>query len=66
MEERLKICETCPICDVVNWICNPKLYIHPESDDIRITPKEGYVKGCGCAILYKYKNPDNHCPAKKW
>lgn len=66
MEERLRICEVCPICDTDNWICNSRLYLNPETNEVSVSPKEGFIKGCGCAILYKYKNANKHCPAKKW
>jgi hypothetical protein len=66
IQERTNICKKCPICDLDNWVCNGKLYLNPETNDISVSPKEGYIKGCGCAILYKVKNPSKHCPAKKW
>jgi hypothetical protein len=65
-EERLEICKKCPICDIENWICNARLYINPKTNDIAVYPKKGYFKGCGCAILRKYKNPQAICPAGKW
>jgi hypothetical protein len=66
IQERTNICKKCPICDLDKWVCNGKLYLNPETNDVSISPKEGYIKGCGCAILYKVKNPSKHCPAKKW
>ena len=53
IEEREKICKKCPICDLDNWICNAKLYLNPETNDVSIIPKEGYIKGCGCILKYK-------------
>lgn len=66
MEERLEICRKCPICDTENWVCNGKLYLNPETNDVSIVAKPNYIKGCGCALLYKTKNINKHCPAKKW
>lgn len=66
VQERINICKKCPICDLDNWVCNGKLYLNPETNEVSISPKEGYIKGCGCAILYKTKNPNKHCPARKW
>lgn len=66
IEERLEICRKCPICDLDNWICNAKLYLNPITNDVSTTPKDGYIKGCNCKLNWKAKNPNRHCPAKKW
>ena len=47
--ERTKICRSCPICDTDKEICNAKLYLNPETNDVSTTPKPGYIKGCGCS-----------------
>lgn len=65
-KERLEICKNCLICDTENWICNARLYLNPKTNDVSIYAKEGYIKGCGCAILRKYKDPKSKCPAGKW
>ena len=41
INERERICRKCPICDLDNWVCNAKLYLNPETNDVSITPKEG-------------------------
>lgn len=64
--ERLDICKRCPICDTNNWICNPRLWLNPETNDVSVQAKKGYIKGCGCALLTKIKKESSHCPAKKW
>ena len=66
MEERLEICLHCPICDIDNLVCQAGLYLNPITNDISTGPKEGYIKGCGCLLKNKTKNPNKHCPAKKW
>lgn len=66
IEEREKICKKCPICDLDNWVCNAKLYLNPDTNDVSISPKDGYIKGCGCVLKYKIPNGNKHCPAKKW
>lgn len=38
----------------------------PKNNDISISPKEGYVKGCGCLLEKKIPNEKKHCPAGKW
>lgn len=65
-EERFEICKHCPIYNVENALCNGQLYLNPENNDISPSPKEGYIKGCGCHIPTKVKNPNKHCPVKKW
>ena len=47
-------------------MCSSILYINPETNDVSIIKKEGYIKGCGCWIPGKVKREQNHCPAKKW
>ena len=64
--DRLDICKKCPICDTNNWVCKATLYLNPETNDVSTYAKAGYIKGCGCALLIKTKNPNKHCPAKKW
>ncbi len=66
IEERLKICKECPIFSPNRGICNPKLYLNPETNEVTTVSKTGYVKGCGCAIYFKAKNINNHCNAGKW
>ena len=64
--KRTKICRACAICDTENELCNSKLYLNPDTNDVSITPKEGYIKGCGCLLKYKIPNSNKRCPAKKW
>lgn len=64
--ERTKICRACSICDVEREVCNAKLYVHPDTNDVSTTPKEGYIKGCGCHLKFKIENINKHCPAGKW
>lgn len=66
MQKRLYICNNCPIYDADRDLCNAQLFINPETNDVSISPKKGYFKGCGCVIRLKVKNPNKHCPAKKW
>ena len=66
IKERLRICESCPIYSSARGLCNPNLYLNPETNDVSSKPKEGYIKGCGCYIKFKMKNINNHCVAGKW
>ena len=66
IKEREQICKECPIYEPYKGICNPKLYLNPDTGDVSTTPKNGYIRGCGCMISYKLKNPNNHCTVGKW
>lgn len=63
---RLKICEQCGIYDPERKVCNGRLYINPENNDVSIRPKVGYIKGCDCYIPRKVLNTKAKCPAGKW
>ena len=63
---RLNICEHCGIYDATRKLCNGDLYIHPETNDVSIKPKLGYIKGCSCYIPRKVLNANAKCPAGKW
>lgn len=63
---RTKICRDCPICDQIREVCDAKLYVNPETDDVSTVAKPGYIKGCGCYLKYKIQNINKHCPAGKW
>ena len=63
---RLKICEHCGIYDSTRKICNGSLYINPETNDVSINKREGYIKGCDCYIPRKVLNAQAKCPAGKW
>lgn len=47
-------------------ICNPNLYIHPDTEDVSINPKDGYVKGCGCRLQAKTRLIEAKCIINKW
>ena len=66
IEQRKKICEECGIFNPSTELCNPKLWINPETNEVSIHPKTGYIKGCGCHITIKMRNLNNHCIAGKW
>lgn len=66
IEKRWQLCNSCPICDLENGLCNSRLYLNPINNDISINPKKGYIKGCGCLLERKIPNEKKHCPANKW
>lgn len=63
---RTKICKSCPIHDVENNMCNAYLYLNPINNDVSDTPKDGYIKGCGCFLEHKIPNMKAKCPCGKW
>lgn len=65
-EQRLQICKECPIFSPNRGICNPRLYLNPETNEISTESKTGFIRGCGCSVYFKAKNPNNHCNANKW
>ena len=64
IEERLAICDKCPIYS--RGRCNSNLWINPDNDDVSTYAKIGYVRGCNCIINIKVRNRINHCVAGKW
>ena len=64
--ERTIICRKCPICDNITEMCNAGLYLNPETNDVSVYPKEGYIKGCGCHLKWKIANKKSKCSAGKW
>ena len=66
-EERTKICKRCPLySSFLGGICNPKLYLNPDTNEISLVPKPGFIRGCNCAVFIKMRNLNNHCIAGKW
>ena len=67
LEERLKICEQCPLWKDTEYgpICNPHKWINPKDGRSSFFPKDGYVQGCNCRIKQKASNIDSHCIAGK-
>lgn len=66
IKKREEICRTCPIFNSSRAICNPKLYLNPDTNEISTTQKNGFIRGCGCHVLIKMRNLVNHCIAGKW
>lgn len=66
-KERMKICQKCPLFSLkYGGLCNNKLYIDPNTDDVSITPKDGYVRGCGCRLQAKTSLLNAKCIIDKW
>ncbi len=66
---RIKICRCCKLHKIDNIfgeVCNPRLYINPETEEISSSKKPGYIHGCGCILASKCRVPDAKCPMNKW
>lgn len=66
-EARLQICERCPIYSPrFGGICNSKLFLDPNTGDVSIEERDGYIEGCGCSLKLKTTVASEECPAGKW
>lgn len=67
-KKRLAICKVCPLYKETNIgpICNPNLYLNPQTMETRHSPKTGYLKGCGCRLNAKIRLQDANCPTEQW
>ena len=68
-EERLKICETCPLVKmekVFGPVCDSSKYMDPETGKVSRLPHSGWIRGCACRLRVKTKNPSAECVAGKW
>ena len=64
---RLDICHKCPIfSNKFGGLCNNKLWLDPETNDVSFEKKDGYYRGCGCRLQAKTTIPQAVCPAGKW
>lgn len=69
VEKRLEICKNCPIARLdPEWglRCDNRKYISPDGKEGSFFKKPGWKHGCGCYIMQKAKNPNNHCIVGKW
>ena len=66
INERISICEKCPIYNPIGGVCNPNLWINPDNNEVSTYAKIGYIRGCNCIIKVKARNIHNHCVAGKW
>lgn len=68
-EERLKICATCPMVkndSTYGPVCDSSKWMNPKTGEISRLPKSGWVRGCGCRLKWKTKDPNARCVARKW
>lgn len=68
-KERLLVCKTCPLYksdSILGAICNSKLYLNPDTNDISNYPRKGYYNGCNCRLEAKSRLLNGKCPLGKW
>lgn len=66
-EERWNICKRCPLYTIrYGGQCNNKLWLDVDTNDVSTSAKPGYIRGCGCLLENKIKNPASVCPCGKW
>ena len=67
VDQRMKVCLACPLySSQYGGMCNDKLWLNPNTGDIRTSEKYGYKRGCGCVLKFKVNNIQNSCPLEKW
>lgn len=68
-DERKSICEKCPLYKIDKLhgpICDSNKHISPDGTKWSWFRKDGYVRGCGCHLSDKWKNPKSKCVIGKW
>ena len=68
-QERLAICEKCPLYKndkLYGAVCDSNKFISQDGTKWSWFRKEGYVRGCGCHLKQKSKKPNSHCIIKLW
>ena len=67
-EERLAICKKCPLCRITDMglKCDDRKWISKDGSQASFFKKDGWVRGCGCYLIQKTKNPNNHCIINLW
>lgn len=65
--KRLEICKECPLySEKYGGYCDPKLWINPRTGQVSDVEMVEWVKGCGCRLMAKTRNKNNHCVLNKW
>ena len=68
IEKRLEICKNCPIMRMTEFgmKCDDRKWISPDGKQGSFFKKIGWIRGCGCYINSKARNPNNKCICGKW
>ncbi len=65
-QERLAICNECPLFIKESEVCNPNKWMNPTTKEVVYKPQLGYIKGCGCLISRKARQRNSHCHLELW
>ena len=65
-KEREECCRKCPIFKPADQTCNSRMWLNPNTDEVSVVQKAGYIRGCGCKMPFKWRNMGTHCIAGKW
>lgn len=66
-EKRMEICRSCPLFkDSFGGICNPNLFMNPETLEVSEYKRNGFKSGCGCRLKAKTTLKYAHCPLNRW
>ena len=69
INKRQKICESCPLYKIDNRygpVCDSSRYINPEGTEASYIKKDGWMRGCGCHMKFKWGNIKSKCTIGKW
>lgn len=67
-EKRLEICRNCAIMRNTQWgmKCDDRKWLDVINNVASFFRKPGWKRGCGCLLVRKAANINNHCPCGKW
>lgn len=61
---RVEICNACPLKSDNN--CNAMKWMNPDTLEVANSPKDGFIRGCGCRLSAKQRSKLSLCPAGFW
>lgn len=67
--KRITVCRKCKlrkIDTIFGEMCNPSMYLNPDTDEISSEEKPGFFSGCGCILGSKTRVRELECPVGKW
>lgn len=68
-KDRMTVCRNCKlrkVDSIFGEMCNSRLYLNPNTDEISKTRKAGSKRGCGCVLRAKTRVKTSKCPLGKW
>jgi len=68
-DERMAICEACPLLkEDPTWgpVCNSALFLNVQTNETSRLSHDGWIRGCGCHLKIKCRQPNAKCIAGKW